>query len=437
MSLTKVTYSMIEDAPFNVINYGADSTGVADSTTAIQAAIAAAAASNGGTVYVPPGTYKITATLTINSSSVVIVGAGSAGETNSGGVGSTSATIFKWAGAVDGVMVSFLTPAGVSNSKRFNQGLQGVELDGDGIAGTGIKIKSVNGLQLTSLFIVNMKLYGIYADCYEAGEILSAPDNQVMRWANITIWFLNGTNTTSAVCVFLGGSPAIIVGGNTSGNYFVNCRFVANGQSAMILDNADNNDFMRCSCITTGSTNYALQIRGNGACGANHFYNFGAAPAAYGIRLLGTVSGYPENTERNSFWMADNLNGTQPPVADAGCQYTYVPDNGYAQFPAFVKGAFGNDSTTAIQAYEDIGTATLYVVSGSDNNLRLVTGTNEWSIRVINSTGNLSIEQIAGTGMLVLPAASGTGVQFAGTSGISVGANDSAGVGFRLLRVTN
>jgi hypothetical protein len=428
---------MIEDAPFNVVNYGADSTGVADSTTAIQAAIAAAAANNGGTVYVPSGTYKITSTLTINNSCVVIVGAGSAGEIAAGGVGSTSATIFKWAGAVDGVMVSFLTPAGSTNSKRFNQGLQGVELDGNGIAGTGIKIKSVNGLQLTSLFIVNMKQYGIYADCYDLGEIRGAPDNQVMRWANITVWFLSGINTTSAVCVFLGGSPAITVGGNTSGNYFVNCRFVANGQSAMILDNADNNDFMRCSCVTTGSTNYALQIRGNGACGANHFYNFGASPAFYGIRLLGTASGYPEDTSRNSFWMADNLNGTQPPNADAGCQYTYVPDNGYAQFPAFVKGAFGNDTTTAIQAYEDIGTTTLYVVNGADNNIRIVTGTNEWGIRVINSSGDLNIEKYAGAGMLVLPAASGTGVKFAGTSGISVGAADSAGAGFRLLRVTN
>lgn len=39
MSLTKATYSMIQGAVTNVLDYGADSTGVADSTSAIQAAI--------------------------------------------------------------------------------------------------------------------------------------------------------------------------------------------------------------------------------------------------------------------------------------------------------------------------------------------------------------------------------------------------------------
>jgi polygalacturonase len=41
MSLTKVSYSMISGAPYNVLDYGADPTGVADSTAAFQAAIGA------------------------------------------------------------------------------------------------------------------------------------------------------------------------------------------------------------------------------------------------------------------------------------------------------------------------------------------------------------------------------------------------------------
>lgn len=438
MSLTKVTYSMIENAPIDVVNYGAVGDGVADDTAAIQAAIDAAYTRNGGTVYLPSGSYKITSTLTIQQSNVVLVGDGSDIEHGSGGTSSTSATKLVWAGASNGVMVSFLTPQGASNRKCGNQGLKNIELDGAGIAGTGIKIRSVNGLQLQQLLLVNMTQYGIYADCYEAGEIYDAPDNQVMRWGNITIWFLSGTNTTNAVCVYLSGSPTRNTGGNTSGNYFENCRFNANGQSAMILANADNNDFMRCSCNTTGSTNYALVIQGFGSCGANHFYNFGASPAFYGIRLLGTASGQPDDTTRNSFWMADNLNGTQPPVADAGCQYTWVPDNGYARFAAFVKGAFGNDQASAIQAYEDIGTATVYVVNGNDNHIRLISGTHDWALRIIDSSGNLNIEQIAGTGKLVLPAANGNGVEFAGgTGGVSVGSADSGGTGYRVLRVPN
>ncbi len=47
---------MIQDAPINVVDYGADPTGVSDSTTAIQAAFDA-----GYNIYVPSGTYMIKA----------------------------------------------------------------------------------------------------------------------------------------------------------------------------------------------------------------------------------------------------------------------------------------------------------------------------------------------------------------------------------------
>jgi hypothetical protein len=53
MPLTKVTYSMIDEAPANVLDYGADPTGVADSTAAIQTAVA-----TGRRVRIPKGTYK-------------------------------------------------------------------------------------------------------------------------------------------------------------------------------------------------------------------------------------------------------------------------------------------------------------------------------------------------------------------------------------------
>lgn len=47
MSLTKATFSMINGAVYNVLDYGADPTGTNSSTTAIQAAIDAAAATVG------------------------------------------------------------------------------------------------------------------------------------------------------------------------------------------------------------------------------------------------------------------------------------------------------------------------------------------------------------------------------------------------------
>jgi hypothetical protein len=61
---------------FNVMNYGATGNGTTDDTTAIKAAITAASVS-GGIVFLPPGTYKVSSVMTINSPAVSILGAGS------------------------------------------------------------------------------------------------------------------------------------------------------------------------------------------------------------------------------------------------------------------------------------------------------------------------------------------------------------------------
>jgi hypothetical protein len=60
MALTKVSYSMIKGAPANVLDYGADPTGAADSTAAFTAAFAVS-----NMVYVPSGSYDLATTITI------------------------------------------------------------------------------------------------------------------------------------------------------------------------------------------------------------------------------------------------------------------------------------------------------------------------------------------------------------------------------------
>jgi len=57
MSLTKATYSMIQGAPVNVLDYGAKGDGATDDTAAIQAALNAI--TTGGEVVFPPGTYLV------------------------------------------------------------------------------------------------------------------------------------------------------------------------------------------------------------------------------------------------------------------------------------------------------------------------------------------------------------------------------------------
>ena len=66
MSLTKVSYSMINGAAANVLDYGADSTGVASASAALQSAIDSFGG-NAGVVYFPNGSYKLTVNVTLPS----------------------------------------------------------------------------------------------------------------------------------------------------------------------------------------------------------------------------------------------------------------------------------------------------------------------------------------------------------------------------------
>jgi hypothetical protein len=72
MSLTKATYSMVYGAPVNILDFGAVGNGVVDDTAAIQSAF------NSGSrhILIPPGTYRITSTLTLTGNGYRIVQAG-------------------------------------------------------------------------------------------------------------------------------------------------------------------------------------------------------------------------------------------------------------------------------------------------------------------------------------------------------------------------
>lgn len=66
MGLTKVTYSMIEGATANILDFGADSTGSTDAGPALQAALDYCKA-NDLALFCPSGTYKINTTVTVTS----------------------------------------------------------------------------------------------------------------------------------------------------------------------------------------------------------------------------------------------------------------------------------------------------------------------------------------------------------------------------------
>ena len=138
MALTKVSYSMIEGATANVLDFGADSTGVADSTAAIQAAIDSGA----GSVYVPAGTYKVTSTININRP-ITFFGAGKASTVFSQ---STNFDVFYVHDGLNTVML---------NVNLNNFGITNTQARASVISGAGIKLYKTYFSQLSEIKIFN------------------------------------------------------------------------------------------------------------------------------------------------------------------------------------------------------------------------------------------------------------------------------------------
>ena len=106
MSLTKATYSMIQGAVVNVLDFGATGDGTTDDTTAINAAFSYAT-SNSKTVYAPAGTYIVTNLLFGNQN------VSSQSTAPAGLIGDGINTIFKAKSGTSGVVFKAWSIAGV------------------------------------------------------------------------------------------------------------------------------------------------------------------------------------------------------------------------------------------------------------------------------------------------------------------------------------
>jgi len=173
MSLTKVSYSMIRGAPVNIVDLGADPTGVADSTTQIQAALDAAL-----TVYIPAGTYKITAALRITGNARYIFGDGAN---------------------------SIIKPYGAINAIEIGDGITAVNLGKI----SGILIQAADTTVLRGIYMRNAREFDL-------SDIVIFGVNDTNRsFANgaVACTFTWRCDFTSVYCAFLSGD-AIVMGGN-------------------------------------------------------------------------------------------------------------------------------------------------------------------------------------------------------------------------------
>jgi hypothetical protein len=127
MALTKTTFSMISGAVANVLDFGADPTGIADSTTAIQAAHNASPE-----VFYPLGTYKISSSIVLPSGSKIT------GECSGSGGSSAPSTIIQT--TTSAYAYTMDSPVGATiEGPRFNN----IQIN----AQNGIRLNSITGGQ--------------------------------------------------------------------------------------------------------------------------------------------------------------------------------------------------------------------------------------------------------------------------------------------------
>jgi hypothetical protein len=302
MSLTKATYSMISGAVANVLDFGADPTGVADSTSAIQAAI-----NVNGAVFLPTGTYKTTSTLTLasktqlfgaGSSSVIsYTGSSDAIYSTSGGAGNNYKTIsqLKILSSTGGTAIHIVDEYHTyinnvyidGNYTGFN--ISGILIEGTGsnnsacigiiettiqkCEGHGVRFKSANygpgAIYIGACRIQANNHWGIYADedkSVEATIIGNDIEGNVLGGVYIVYPFcvnIIGNHfevVTAQPALNLGGSGAVgrvynstITGNNcsTAGNAY--CVYLNNFQSSNLSSNYFTG-YTAAAVASTGST---------------------------------------------------------------------------------------------------------------------------------------------------------------------------------------
>jgi hypothetical protein len=284
MSLTKATFSMIDGAMLNVLDFGAVGNGVADDTAAIQAAINAGAGQSVGTaktVYFPAGDYYISAPITVPNYTTILGDGPSKSRINLQGKPYTS-HVFTNADPVTWgwlLIQDFAIRGGSyglynASASQENWILTNVSFELQTIAG----IRSDVSFQINNLR--NVTFY------YCAHGII------------IGSGFMNMNNFDSCDFAGIANQAVLAVSGSTEVNNFTGCRFEAGGvvgRSTIYLNNARNTNFYGCYIENTHDV-FLDQINSSGATFHGcHFTGAIAATTPY-IFISDSVVEFGANT---------------------------------------------------------------------------------------------------------------------------------------------
>lgn len=280
---SRTVKAKLEDFALSVIDFGADRTGVADSSTAFANAIAAANTLGVYVIDIPAGTYKLNSTLTINQS-VWLRGAGRYNTTINSNV----------SGANHGMVI-----IGNSNS--------GIRLSGFKFDHTGAAQTAASG--------VNHNWSGIYLQ-----RSCIMDDVWVNGFTNDGIFFAPRDASEGATSVLGSNGQAVFfaqlikVWSKNNGRDGCRCRAGANA-NLFINTDFSNNGGAGFHHITEGWPTYGnVIIAGQASYNSSYGFHFESGTNVVTTGLYGENNGSPTNTNTDGytlvpydFFVGDNL----------------------------------------------------------------------------------------------------------------------------------
>jgi hypothetical protein len=407
MSLTKVSYSMITGAPVNILDYGADPTGVNDSTAAFTAA---SATSN--EIYVPAGDYKLTSAITLANTL--------------SGSGSTSKILLSNPSA------QFLVASDNISFRNINI-----------IANATMAVAAVEVINYKAFWdITNVFCYNGTGTLYEGIKVSSGLSG-VISQCRVT----DATN----IGIYVTYAPSAAKDANAI--TVANCYVRNSGVCDIMYEKGYNGAIINCVAEGTGPLRYLLKTTS-----AMYFSNNyaegdgGLSTTSISYKLDGcdtsNISSYSSSAAR-TFWLTGNssdntingagfeTNGMQYEI-DAGCRensffyggyvpYTKISDAG-TRTTIFVNGGFAKGSSTqpGIRFTTDATTSPNTGFSCTVNSISaLING-----VELIRTVSSVSADE---TSFLALCNVGGSLI----IRRFLLGAADSGGAGYRLVRIAN
>jgi hypothetical protein len=311
---TAVTLANFAAREVWVEDFGAVGDGVTNDATAIQNAINAMGAADGGIVNFDSKVYAITATLTNTFDNVLLNGQG-AGYSSSAAAGldyATASTTLLWTGAAGGTMYNFGPTVGGAD-KLHGGGIVGIFFEGSSSAATGVLIRSVNSATF-DLTIEDCTTVGF--DMNVESTVVSTQYNSQSN--NFTRIVVIHQSATSGICVRLDGA----VGGNTSLNHFGTLTLLHRDGVALKLLSCDGNwfDFVRIFRHPSG-TAIGIELLGSTVdatkCRDNHF-GFVQTDSGGLTSRANTFSAV-----KNSVRVYSTENGSPVPTVEYGSSFSW------------------------------------------------------------------------------------------------------------------